>query len=336
VIANSSYRVNNVRFDHEAVERSWVNTTQYPTLKLDSPRSLVQHLQFAIDVFGEHFLSECLTPTINKAVRGFSFKVIHPCFVQVSDTALENDIIIIWKDVRGARHVSDREQDSWLLPTKSIELIPRGHSGIWRFDELSTLDIFEIDNSKKIEIAKTFGLNNNCLLNHIENNFDYEILNLTRYWSEGKKNTSNADNKSLEFLEYLFIYLLIQKYGSWRNGRLTASKKFDHDQVLSIKKFIEENISRKLTVKTIEDNFGFDQADFRSTFQLTFGVSPYQYILQQRIKNALTMLQESDLPIVEIALNLGFSSQAHFTTVFSKYFGCSPGRYRRSKKRKSQ
>jgi hypothetical protein len=124
-------------------------------------------LQFAIDVFGEHFLSECLTPTINKAVRGFSFKVIHPCFVQVSDTALENDIIIIWKDVRGARHVSDREQDSWLLPTKSIELIPRGHSGIWRFDELSTLDIFEIDNSKKIEIAKTFGLNNNCLLNHI-------------------------------------------------------------------------------------------------------------------------------------------------------------------------
>lgn len=58
------------------------------------------------------------------------------------------------------------------------------------------------------------------------------------------------------------------------------------------------------------------------------GVSPLQYVQTVRIDLAKKLLRESDLPLTDIALELGFSSQSHFTTVFRSLTGHTPKTFR--------
>jgi AraC-like DNA-binding protein len=53
-------------------------------------------------------------------------------------------------------------------------------------------------------------------------------------------------------------------------------------------------------------------------------------MLRRRIERAQEMLAASKTPLVEIALSVGFQSQSHFTTVFSKFVGTSPRVWRLS------
>jgi AraC family transcriptional regulator len=67
---------------------------------------------------------------------------------------------------------------------------------------------------------------------------------------------------------------------------------------------------------------------FARAFKESTGLSPHQYVLRRRVERALQMLKETPTNLVDIAYDLGFSSQGHFTTVFSKIVGVSPSSYR--------
>lgn len=69
---------------------------------------------------------------------------------------------------------------------------------------------------------------------------------------------------------------------------------------------------------------------FAARFKQSTGVTPYQYLLQQRLSTAQHLLVEKRLSLAEISYQLGFSSQAHFTTMFRQHVGTTPGAYRRA------
>ncbi len=65
------------------------------------------------------------------------------------------------------------------------------------------------------------------------------------------------------------------------------------------------------------------------TFSSDVGTSPRQYLLQRRVERAREMLLETDLPVTEIGLELGFSSGQHFTFRFKQTVGITPSGYRK-------
>jgi AraC-like DNA-binding protein len=67
---------------------------------------------------------------------------------------------------------------------------------------------------------------------------------------------------------------------------------------------------------------------FAAQFRAATGYRPHDYLLYQRIESAKTMLSSTDTPLAEIALNVGFQAQAHFSTVFKRLTGETPGRWR--------
>jgi AraC family transcriptional regulator len=68
---------------------------------------------------------------------------------------------------------------------------------------------------------------------------------------------------------------------------------------------------------------------FFRAFRESVGATPYQWLLGQRIDHARRLLSGTNLPLVEIALTCGFVDQSHFTRVFGRAEGLSPGRWRR-------
>lgn len=75
---------------------------------------------------------------------------------------------------------------------------------------------------------------------------------------------------------------------------------------------------------------GVGENRLRNIFRQSFGVTPSQYILNERINWAHHLLVHTSKSIAEIAIEMGFSSQAHLNFAFRKKLGITPGTLRKS------
>ena len=76
---------------------------------------------------------------------------------------------------------------------------------------------------------------------------------------------------------------------------------------------------------------GYNSSHVSRTFQKYLKTSPSQYLRKLRINKGRRLLSTSNLSIVEIAYQCGFSNSGHFLTAFQKEVGTSPSRYRKEK-----
>jgi transcriptional regulator GlxA family with amidase domain len=73
---------------------------------------------------------------------------------------------------------------------------------------------------------------------------------------------------------------------------------------------------------------GVSQAHFARSFKQAFGLPPHRYLLTRRIERATALLRDTDLPIIEVAYETGWSSLGTFGRIFRDITGKSPGEFR--------
>ncbi len=84
----------------------------------------------------------------------------------------------------------------------------------------------------------------------------------------------------------------------------------------------------KVALRIVARQVGMSYFHFSRVFKQSMGMSPTNYIAERRIERAKELLNETELPISEIALRSGFSSQSHFHTAFRKLAGTTPRVFR--------
>ena len=94
-------------------------------------------------------------------------------------------------------------------------------------------------------------------------------------------------------------------------------------------RLVQDKIDSKLTWEDIAVGIGMDRYVFGRRFKLTTGVTPHRYVIRCRIRKAMKMLARSRSSLADIALEIGCSCQSHFTTLFRKHVGTTPGEFRR-------
>jgi transcriptional regulator GlxA family with amidase domain len=77
-------------------------------------------------------------------------------------------------------------------------------------------------------------------------------------------------------------------------------------------------------VRRLADVSGVSEAHFARSFKDAFGVPPHRYLLTRRIERAKALLRDTDMPIIEIALQTGWQSLGTFGRVFRDVTGESP------------
>jgi len=103
----------------------------------------------------------------------------------------------------------------------------------------------------------------------------------------------------------------------------------EHDP--RIRRVLEESgrqLDRIFPVDAMAKIAGMSSSRFHALFQAETGLSPSAYHLHARLSRARELVERTDFPIQQIALELGFSSAFHFSAAFRKYAGKSPREFR--------
>jgi AraC family transcriptional regulator len=124
---------------------------------------------------------------------------------------------------------------------------------------------------------------------------------------------------------------LLRHYASTDVSIREYSKKLPSHQLRRLTLFIQEHLSQNLSLETLAQQVGFSPYHFARLFRQTTGESPHHFVLRQRLATAERLLKETNLPLVSVATEVGFSDQSHFTQVFKQYRGMTPSMYRRQR-----
>lgn len=96
---------------------------------------------------------------------------------------------------------------------------------------------------------------------------------------------------------------------------------------------IDARPSQHFQLQDFASLVGCSPSHFARKFRNTVGLSLGRFINRRRLAAALVMLRDDSQPLAQVALDLGFSSQSHFTRLFSTLTSMTPARYRRAFKR---
>lgn len=133
------------------------------------------------------------------------------------------------------------------------------------------------------------------------------------------------------FGESLAIALAARLVTCYSSNTLATSRNSDGLPTWRLRRvtdFIEENLDTELSLADIAEVAGFSEFHFSRLFKSRTGLTPHRYVIQRRINKAKELLKHSQMSIKEISANLGFSDQAHFTTVFKNIAGTTPKQFR--------
>jgi AraC family transcriptional regulator len=95
-----------------------------------------------------------------------------------------------------------------------------------------------------------------------------------------------------------------------------------------VKDYIEANLDAALTIAELSEVVNLSTHHFSELFRKTIGLTPHQYVLKIRIERAMVLLQSTQHPIVNIAQQVGFQTQSHFTRIFRQHTQVTPKQYR--------
>ncbi|MCP1103579.1 AraC-like DNA-binding protein [Aequitasia blattaphilus] len=125
----------------------------------------------------------------------------------------------------------------------------------------------------------------------------------------------------------LLIYQLLLSRD--RHVKRTPSSKTDA-VVEKIKTFLDSHYEANLTLESISETLNMNPSFVSHSFKAKTGISPIQYMLFRRFGEAQSLLMNTELSMAEISDLLGFSTPAHFSSMFRKHVGISPIQYKKS------
>jgi AraC family transcriptional regulator len=110
-----------------------------------------------------------------------------------------------------------------------------------------------------------------------------------------------------------------------REGRAAGLRRTVEDRLAE---YIDANLHADISLSALAALAWLKQAQFTKLFRVSFGSSPYQYVLRRRVETAKALLREGKLGVAQIAIEVGCAHQAHLTTMFRRFCGSTPAAYR--------
>lgn len=133
----------------------------------------------------------------------------------------------------------------------------------------------------------------------------------------------------LDSLANVLAVQLLRNYGTTSAHLLSYEGGLPTYQLNQVLDYINEGLAGEIKLADLAGLLGMSPFHFGRMFKQSMGISPHQYVIQQRIERAKHLLKHSDQTIIDIALECGFNSHSHLSKQFRKVMGVAPRTFRR-------
>lgn len=134
------------------------------------------------------------------------------------------------------------------------------------------------------------------------------------------------------FLDHVSLAVcahLAQAYGGLRPNSMGRRGGLAAWQERRAKDLLAANLDGGVALADIASECQLSLSHFSRAFRQSMGVAPHRWLLNRRVELAKDLLRDRKSSLSEVAMRCGFADQSHFTRVFTRWAGVSPGAWRR-------
>lgn len=144
--------------------------------------------------------------------------------------------------------------------------------------------------------------------------------------TELERNGSGSKLYAESAATFLAVHLL-QHYTTRKPKRKAHTGGLSHCQLKQAVDYIHDRLAEEICLDQVAGYLGLSRYYFCRLFKQSTGLSPYQYVIQCRVKRAKQLLKRGDLSLGDVALACGFTHQSHLHRHFKRLTGVTPKRF---------
>jgi AraC family transcriptional regulator len=232
--------------------------------------------------------------------------------------------------VRAAWRVGGRRFNAWVR-SGHLWIIPRSvphassfqgpHGGVLLSLGGSQLDchIGPLMHGGRIELAPVFNLE------------DGQLEHLLRALLAVAQDGSDADPLMGELLVNAACIRLAKRYAVSKLNVVPRRGGLPEARLKRVLEYIDANEGRNITLSELARVANMSLYYFAVLFRQSTGLSPHQYVLNQRVEHAKELLRDPKLSVLDVSISVGFEHQNNFARAFRRVIGASPTQFRRDR-----
>ncbi|GAB4193043.1 MAG: AraC family transcriptional regulator [Coleofasciculaceae cyanobacterium] len=117
---------------------------------------------------------------------------------------------------------------------------------------------------------------------------------------------------------------LLRHYSSQNHRTVTCNSGLPQHKLRLVTDYIKDYLERELSLKELAAIAQMSQYHFCRAFRQAIGLSPHQYLIQQRVERAKQLLQTGGMSLGAVAIACGFTHQSHLHRHFKRLVGVTP------------
>lgn len=129
--------------------------------------------------------------------------------------------------------------------------------------------------------------------------------------------------------DLLMVQMLIHLKRQWAERKINEGNISFY--IRQAQEYLEENFDSDITVAQVAEAVNLSEGYLQRLYKKEKGISLMDKVLWMRIEKAKLLLENSTLPVIDVAVAAGFNSRQHFSSTFTRLAGCSPAAWRKSK-----
>lgn len=185
---------------------------------------------------------------------------------------------------------------------------------------------FGFNGAKAKSVLRYAGLSENNPVSHVDDTSPY-VDAINGILDACQLTFSN------EFKREAYLYSLAAKLGDDLHKYASDSPEYEYSYQTYVNHaldYIENNYFENIRISQIADYIGINRSYLTTCFKKVMDMSPHEYLIDYRIKQAKILLADTSFSINDIASLVGYNDSLSFSKIFKSQTGLSPKKYRES------
>ena len=129
-------------------------------------------------------------------------------------------------------------------------------------------------------------------------------------------------------LTQLFAAHIVENYTSTPTKTPVYRGGLPIHQLRKVEDYVAERLAEEISIEALAELVELSSSHFAHVFKETTGMTPLQFITRQRITRAQQLIRETSRSLIDVGMEVGYTSPSHFAKVFRRVVGVTPTEFR--------